>query len=122
MNIITSNKHMFAKAIVDKILTVDFRKSFNESLKGSICYIYASAPVKKVIGYATIQDVIKITDGTFPKSYITNLDKLFLAEHLKFSKKGYVLCFSNVHKYRIPKDISEFGIKKAPMSWCYVKE
>lgn len=37
-------------------------------------------------------------------------------------KSGYAIYISNLEIFDIPKELSEFGIKRAPQSWMYVKE
>lgn len=37
-------------------------------------------------------------------------------------KDGYALYIDDLKKYDQPKELSEFGLTKAPQSWCYVEE
>lgn len=41
--------------------------------------------------------------------------------HYLQGKKAYGLHISDVIIYDTPKEISDFGIVKAPQSWCYIK-
>lgn len=44
-----------------------------------------------------------------------------LSEYIGKNKKGYAWDISDLKIYDEPKELSEFGIKRAPQSWQYVK-
>lgn len=129
-DVLTTNSPDLIDLYIKGVLTVDFRSRFSTNVVGRKCYLYASAPVKKVIAEATIQDVIKVTKidrGLWTPDYCNKVNKLvtnewdkkFLQYHLDVSD-GYLIKLRDVKKYNTPLELSDFSIKRAPMSWCYV--
>lgn len=45
-------------------------------------------------------------------------------EIIKYANNGtaHYLNITNIKIYDTPKELSEFGLKRAPQSWCYVQE
>lgn len=85
-------------------------------------YIYATSPIKKVVGEVTIEKVLidtpeNIWEQTKEKAGIEK-DSFFFYYNGKEKAIAYQL--KNIIKYTIPKELSEFGIKKAPQSYQYI--
>ncbi len=51
----------------------------------------------------------------------TNQDFEFINNYLKGAKKGYGWHISDFKIYEQPRKLNEFGIKRAPQSWCYIE-
>lgn len=61
------------------------------------------------------------------ESYITAVRKSCLSknelhEYAKNNSFLYAWHISNLEVYDIPKELSEFNLKRPPQSWCYVEE
>jgi predicted transcriptional regulator len=52
--------------------------------------------------------------------YEAKLSKEELQNYLK-NKDGYAWYISDLEFFDKPKELSDFGLKKAPQSWCYVE-
>lgn len=129
-DVLTTNSPDLIDLYIKGVLTVDFRSRFSTSVVERKCYLYASAPVKKVVAEATIQEVLKVTridKGLWTPDYCNRVNQLvnnewdnkFLKYHLDVSD-GYLIKFKDVKKYNTPLELSYFSVKRAPMSWCYV--
>lgn len=84
--------------------------------------IYSTFPVMKVVGEAKVKDVlVNRPDVVWNKtSELSGISKCFFDEYFHGRDKAVAYHLENVKKYRIPKDLSEYGIKNAPQSFVYV--
>lgn len=96
--------------------------AFSKNVK--IMLLYATSPVKQIVGEAGIAGVIRYTP-----QMIWNLTK----ELSGISKKEFDLYYQNteyavayklvgVKRYNKPKLLKDFNINKAPQSFIYLKE
>ena len=112
MKVLMSIRTEYTNKILEKIKLYELRKKpFKENANTVI--IYSSGKVKKVVGEFKIDKIIKDSPDN-----IWNLGE----EVLGIDKKSFYEYFKDVIKYDTPKDLSDFGIKKAPQSFCYIKE
>lgn len=95
-------------------------------------YFYVTAPVKKVMGYAEVvgealaflpEDLWRMTKDEGPGiseeaffEYFKGIDEDNYSTGIGAYKLGAVTVFPE------PKDVGEFGLKRAPQSFAYVKE
>ena len=110
---------------VEEIFKLNKRYEYRKSVcKKNIdkIYIYATRPVKKVVGEAMIDNII-----TGDKEYVWNItkdyagiNKTFYENYFKNSKKACAYCLGKVKAYRKPKDLKDFGINFYPQSYVYV--
>ena len=54
-------------------------------------------------------------------SDVSGLDVDTLGAYIGFNKEGYGWHISDLVIYDEPKELSEFGLKKPPQSWCYTE-
>ena len=116
MKVLMSIKTEYTNKILDKIKLYELRKKpFNENVDTVI--IYSSGKVKKVVGEFKIEKIIKDSPDNIWNlgEDVLGIDKKSFYEYFKHSKYAYAI------KYNIPKDLSDFGIKKAPQSFCYIR-
>lgn len=121
MKVLMSIKTEYTNKILDKIKLYELRKKpFNENVDTVI--IYSSGKVKKVVGEFKIDEIIKDTPDNIWNlgEDVLGIDKKSFYEYFKHSKYAYAIKIKDVIKYDIPKDLSDFGIKKAPQSFCYI--
>ena len=110
MKVLMSIKTEYTNKILDKIKLYELRKKpLNENVDTVI--IYSSGKVKKVVG----ENIWNLGEE------VLGIDKKSFYEYFKHSKYAYAIKIKDVIKYDIPKDLSDFGIKKAPQSFCYIK-
>lgn len=84
--------------------------------------IYSTSPEKKIIGEVEVKNII---EGTLEE--IWNLTKDIGCISYDFFKKYYfgkneavVYELGELELYSKPKELSEYGIKKAPQSYMYI--
>ena len=122
MKIIMSIKTEYADKIFDGIKLYELRK---KPLKENVdtIIVYSSGKVKKVIGEFKIEKIIKDSPDNIWNlgDDVLGIDKKSFYNYFKHSEYAYAIKVKDVIKYNLPKDLSDFGIKKAPQSFCYIK-
>lgn len=122
MKVLMSIKTEYANKILVKIKLYELRKKpFKENVNTVI--IYSSGKVKKVVGEFKIDEIIKDSPDNIWNlgEKVLGINKKSFYEYFKNSEFAYAIKIKDVIKYDIPKDLKDFGIKKAPQSFCYIK-
>ena len=86
--------------------------------------IYSTSPVMKVVGEADVADILidepqaiwKITEKE------SGIDKAFFDMYYAGKKQAVAYKLKHIIQYDVPKKLSEYGIKAAPQSFCYVED
>ena len=75
-NVILSIKPVYAEAIMSGLKTIEFRKKVFKRPVNKI-YVYASSPIKKIIGYFTISEVVEAAPKDLWESFnsVGGIDK-----------------------------------------------
>jgi len=84
--------------------------------------IYETVPVKRIVADVQVIGVLKgkpddLWERTKDKSGIT---KAFFDDYFKNRKTAYAYELGEVKVYDSPKNLEEFGLKRAPQSYVYV--
>ena len=121
--VLLSIKPIFANAIFAGEKTYEFRKSVFKNKSVNKIYIYASAPVSRVIGYVYIEEIIEnplhklwkeTQDGA-------GISQQYFKNYFSGRKRGYALKVEKAYLYKKPRDLeSMFGIQNPPQSFRYV--
>lgn len=85
--------------------------------------IYATSPVKRVIGEAEILDVLALSPNDLweETKEFSGITKDFFDNYFKNRKIAYAYRLGKIKVYDEPKELSEFGLKSAPQSFAYAK-
>lgn len=84
--------------------------------------IYSTYPIMKVVGEAKIEKILEDSPDNIweeTKNY-SGIDLKFYQEYFQDRNKAIAYKLTNIKKYNKPKDLSSYGIKKAPQSFVYV--
>lgn len=122
MKILMSIKTEYADKILNGTKLYELRKKpFNENVDTII--IYSSGKVKKVVGEFKIDKIIKDSPDNIWNlgEEVLGIDKKSFYEYFKHSEYAYAIKIKDVIKYDTPKDLKDFGINKAPQSFCYIR-
>ncbi len=128
MNIILSIHPKWANLIYEGKKTIEWRKSYpKEFTNETKVVLYETAPVCKVTGFFTLDCVLfkasAFKEGGILESQIERgcVDIDALKKYQGKSNFLYGLEIFMPRKFTTPKDLSEFGIKRPPQSWCYTE-
>lgn len=124
MNVILSIKPLYARAIMAGIKKVEFRKKIFKREVDKV-FIYATAPEKLIIGYFTIDEVVKDTPEKLWKQFnvVGGIDKSDFFEYYKDADTGYSIKINEVKQFEVginpSENIENFN---PPQSFQYLDE
>jgi predicted transcriptional regulator len=122
MKVLLSIKPEFAFKIFDGSKRFEFRRSIfkNRDIKQVI--VYASSPVRKIIGEFEIEDILHdelpILWSKTKNHAGTNEEKF--RKYFSDKSKGYAIQITNVKRYDEPIQLDTLGVSTAPQSFMYV--
>ena len=124
MRVLLSIKPEFVEKIFDGSKKYEYRKSIFKRSDVRVVVIYASTPVKRVVGEFLIEDILtddidSIWELTKNQSGITRTDF-----QLYFQQKIFAnaIKIGAVKKYDSPMLLSDLNIEFAPQSFCYISD
>lgn len=127
-NFIISIKPNYALKIIDGVKTVELRRRFPvDNIKGGKVIVYASSPIREIIGYAIIEGVEKLPIAKLWKKYNEEacVEKEFFYTYFEGVEEGYAVSLSHPVKLQIPINVKSLEKKykiSAPQSYCYASE
>ena len=116
MNAILSIKPKYVEEIKAGRKRFEFRKAVFKRPVEKV-YIYASAPVSKVVGeFQPVDVLIDTPDKIWPKTRdYAGITEKFYKEYFKGRAKAYAIEIKNLRIYEEPKELPFH----APQSFCY---
>ena len=84
--------------------------------------IYETAPIMKIVGEVEVEEVLVDTPKAIwekTKKY-SGISKEYYFQYYRRRYAAVAYQLKNVIKYDNPKELSDFGIKRAPQSFCYL--
>ncbi len=127
-NVIISIKPEYALKIISGEKTIELRRRFPvEQIEGGIALIYASSPIKEIIGYAVIEKVRKLPIDTLwrkcnKKACVT---KDFFYSYFDGKDSGFALNLTKPVQLIEPlelKRMEEEFLLSAPQSFRYAPD
>ena len=124
MKVLLSIKPEHVNKIFAGTKKYEFRKSLFRKRDVKSVIIYASSPIKRIVGefeidYIISDDVNIVWKKTKKHSGIT---ETFYNSYFYKRTIANAIRIGNLIKYETPKSLSDFNIRQAPQSFCYVKE
>lgn len=122
MKVLLSIKPEFVEKIFAGTKKYEFRKSLFKRDDVKCIVIYASAPIKGVVGEFSIDHVLSdnveiIWEKTKEQSGIT---KKFYKSYFKNKKVANAIQIGYIKKYEETRSLSDYNIQHAPQSFCYI--
>jgi len=111
----------FAEAILLGTKRFEFRRQRPGRLIHKRAYLYATSPVKAVVGWADV----RLYEGWTTHLWQIAHDEAGMAEweYLRYFGThawGTMLTVLAMGRYEPPKTLAEFDVQHPPQSWCYV--
>lgn len=124
MTVLLSIKPEFADKIFDGTKKYEYRKSIFRRTDIKKIIVYASSPVKKVIGEFTIEDILSDeVDVIWEETAIfSGISKRFYYTYFENRNKAYAIKIGRVTRYEIARQLSDYSINVAPQSFAYLEE
>lgn len=121
--VLLSIKPKFADAILEGSKTFELRRAIFRSQDVRTIVIYASSPVRRVVGECTIDKILAlkptklwdvVSDGA-------GVDRGFFDDYFNGREVGFALKITGPKRYASPKVLYEhFGLSRPPQSFCYL--
>jgi predicted transcriptional regulator len=127
-NVILSIKPQYALQVIEGVKTVELRRKFPmNNIKGGIAIIYASSPLKEIIGYAYITDVQKLSISSIWKEYSkeSRVTKKFFYSYFNGVDEGFAVILGKPVKFKVPIRVKDLAAKynfSPPQSYQYASE
>jgi predicted transcriptional regulator len=125
---VLSIKPEYATKIVDGLKTVELRRRFPYgTVTGARIYVYATAPIQAIIGYATIREVEKSPVEQIWAAYkqVAFIDRKDFEDYYADVDSGYVLVLQNPVRLKTPVSLdvlkSELNFTP-PQSFTYADD
>ena len=123
MKVVLSIKPEFANKIFDGTKKFEFRKAIFKKTEVKSIIVYASSPVKKVIGEFEIGEIINNDIDTLwklTKDY-SGISEDFFYEYFSKRERGFAIQIKNKKRYKVPKSLKDEFNLNPPQSFAYVK-
>lgn len=121
MNAILSIKPKYAQAILNGQKLVEFRKKVFKNEVERV-YIYSSSPIQKIVGYFTIEEIVKASPIELWAQFepVGAIDQKSFFDYFSANEEGYSICIGAAFEFLEhinPHDYLESFT--APQSYCY---
>lgn len=124
MNILMSIKPKFAKKIFQNEKRVEFRKVLSkELLKAEKVFVYASSPIKKIVGYFTIKRIYfgDVNHLWTKYSEIAGISEKAFFKYFNGKEKGYAIEIEQSKAFTLHLDPYLLDAKfHPPQSYLYL--
>lgn len=123
MNVLLSIKPHFVQKIANKDKSYEFRKAIFKNATKKV-FIYSSSPVKKIIGYFLIENIIKDNPIRLWELCEDNsgINKKDFFNYFQNRDKGYAIKIGKLIIYDNPLDpYKKIPNFIPPQSFCYLK-
>lgn len=127
MHALLAIKPEFAEKILDGKKQYEFRrKSFQDAEELELVFLYASSPVKRIVGLFTSDRVVEASPAELwelfgDKSGIADRERFM--DYFEGANTGYAIHVDRTHRFSDPIDpIEVFGDYSAPMSFNYLND
>jgi len=124
MNVILSIKPKYARLILSGAKRYEFRKSIFNNKHVVEAYIYATSPVKKIVGLFRIGGIIRDSpEGLWDRlGLLSGMNEAEFFDYFQDAKNGFAIEIKHVEIFDIQCDPKELipGFNP-PQSFCYLK-
>lgn len=126
-DVVLSIKPVYSEKILDGRKTVELRRRFPMSASsGTLAYIYATSPIKAMVGAAEIRDVLRLPVEQIWRRFkeSASIDQENFDKYFYGVSQGFVLVLSGVKSFSRPLPLSELREKygfEPPQSFLYAK-
>jgi type I restriction enzyme S subunit len=124
MNVILSIRPKYAELILSGTKRYEFRKSIFNSKYVDEAYVYATSPIKRIVGVFKIGDITKDSPkGLWDQfGHLSGMDEAEFFEYFEDIRIGFAIEIKHVEIFDSPCDPKELipGFSP-PQSFCYLK-
>lgn len=124
MKVLLSIKPEYVKKIFAGTKKYEFRKSLFRRSDIKFVVIYASAPIKRVVGEFEIDNILSDDVNTvWEKTKIhSGISKEFYNSYFHKKKVANAIQIGHLTKYKKTRTLSDYNLSQAPQSFCYISD
>lgn len=121
--ILLSIKPEYADKIFLGVKKYEFRKTIFRDKNVKTVVVYASSPVKKVIGEFSIDSILSGTPSDIWRttSSLSGITQDSFCEYYANRETAFAIKIGNTKRYRKERNLSDFNITFAPQSFVYLR-
>jgi len=118
-----SIKPEYAEAILDGEKRFELRRKIFRDRSVTRVVIYASSPVKRVVGEVEVKGIIEAhPDDLWERTRDgACVARDFFDEYFKNRDVGYAIEVAHPKRYTTPLSLSAFCVARPPQSFCYLR-
>lgn len=122
MKVLLSIKPKYAEMILNGEKQYEFRRAIFKSPSVTKVILYASSPVRKVIGEFEIDCILSldVAELWMRTMEYSGIDKGCYDSYFEGKDTGHAIKVKSVKRYSKHKELQEFDIKHAPQSFAYI--
>ena len=119
--ILLAIKPEFVEKILNGKKKFEFRRRIPSTQVDKIV-IYATAPVKKVVGVVRVREIISMSPNDLwnVTHEFAGIGREFFDSYFMGCDVAHAYVLENMQKYKQPQALSELGINAAPQSFVYM--
>ena len=124
MKVLLSIRPEFVSKIFDGSKRYEYRRSIFKNREVSIVIVYASDPIKRIIGEFEIEDILHDEPRALwvnTKNYAGMSEKKFF-EYFTNKSKGYAIKVKTTTMYDDPLSLNSFKVSSPPQSFMYISQ
>lgn len=121
--VLLSIKPEFAEKIFNGTKKYEFRKAIFKRPNIHKIIVYASSPVKKVVGEFSIDEILSDTvDVIWNETHQdAGISKQFYQSYYKNHNRAYAIKVGNTIRYKKLRDLADYNLMIAPQSFAYIR-
>jgi predicted transcriptional regulator len=122
MKVLLSVKPEYAEKIMSGCKKYEYRRNIFKTQKVNIIVVYASNPVKKIIGEFEIEQILsmELNELWNKTANYSGIDKEFYDRYFIGKNIGHAIKIKNPKRYFSYLDLNSFNVKQAPQSFLYL--
>jgi predicted transcriptional regulator len=123
MRVLLSIKPEFALKIFDGSKKYEYRRAIFKNQKVSRVIVYASDPIKQIIGEFEIEDILHEEPQSLwvKTKRHAGISKKGFFSYFTNKPKGYAIKIKEIRLYDEPLPLSSFTISSPPQSYMYLR-
>lgn len=122
MTVLLSIKPEFANKIFAGEKKYEYRRSIFKRQDVRKIIVYASSPIRKVIGEFTIDSILndKVENVWKKTASSSGISKNFYLDYFENKDRAYAIKIGQVVRYKKEKELKDYDIQVAPQSFAYL--
>lgn len=124
MNVILSIRPKYAQLIFSGVKKYEFRKSIFSNKYIYEVYVYATSPIKKIVGVFNIGNIVKASPNELWNQFghLSGMNEAEFFDYFHDTQIGFAIEIKNIETFVAPIDpLEQIPGFNPPQSFCYLK-